>query len=287
MTESLSMTSTRSRRRRGPRVAGMSGDREEQLAYSQQMAAMLDEAKRRQKAQKMLAVVRHALGRPDLTGLRALDVGCSAGFIADELAKAGAQTTGVDIDEPGLAQARERFGDRVDFRFAKGEALPFDDSSMDVVVLNHIYEHVVDPEAVVADIHRVLAPDGVLYLGLGNKYGVVEPHYRLPFLSWLPQRAADRYMRLAHRGDHYYEEFRSRAGLRQLFAAYDVWDYTLPVLADARAFASDDVVPGWVARIPEPALARTLPVVPTYIWVAWKDRGRPAGPELRVPPRHV
>ena len=53
-------------------------------AYSDQMAAMLDEAKRRQKAAKILAVVRHALGRPDLTGLRALDVGCSAGFIADE-----------------------------------------------------------------------------------------------------------------------------------------------------------------------------------------------------------
>ena len=179
--------------------------REEQLAYSELMGAMLDERKRRQKAQKILAVVRHALGRTDLTGLRALDVGCSAGFIADELALAGAHTTGVDIDEPGLAAARERFGDRVEFSLARGEALPFEDGSMDVVVFNHIYEHVVDPESVVADIHRVLSPTGVLYLGVGHRLQVIEPHYKLPFLSWLPQAAADRYMRLTGRGEHYYD----------------------------------------------------------------------------------
>jgi 2-polyprenyl-3-methyl-5-hydroxy-6-metoxy-1,4-benzoquinol methylase len=254
------------------------------------MAAMLDEAARRRKAAKLIAVIRHALGRDanrGLTGLRALDVGCSAGFIADELAAAGARTVGVDIDEPGLARARQRFGHRVDFRLARGEDLPLDDASVDVVVLNHIYEHVVDPEAVVADIHRVLAPTGVLYLGLGNKYGVIEPHHNLPFLSWLPAGAADRYLRLADKGDHYYERFRSRAGLRRLFADYDVWDYTLPVLADSRAFAGDDLIPAWVGRIPEPVLAATLPLVPTYIWTAFREPATPRGPRLRVQPRHL
>ena len=98
--------------------------REEQLAYSETMAKMLDEQARRQKAAKLIAVVRHALGVQRLDGLCALDVGCSAGFIADELALAGATTTGVDIDEPGLAKARARFGERVDFRVARGDALP-------------------------------------------------------------------------------------------------------------------------------------------------------------------
>lgn len=265
----------------------MSGDREEQLGYSELMGAMLDEQKRRQKAAKILAVVRHALGREDLAGLTALDVGCSAGFIADELALAGASTIGVDIDEPGLERARERFGERVDFRLARGEDLPLEDASVDIAVLNHIYEHVVDPEAVIADIRRVLRPGGMLYLGLGNRLGVVEPHYRLPFLSWLPQRGADRYLRLTGKGEHYYESFRTRPGLRRLFAAYDVWDYTLPVLADPVAFAGDDIVPGWVARIPEPVLAATLPLVPTYVWVGFAGPASPQGPPLRVPPRHL
>lgn len=59
----------------GPGDPARGAGREEQLAYSELMGAMLDERKRRQKAQKILAVVRHALGRDDLAGLRALDVG--------------------------------------------------------------------------------------------------------------------------------------------------------------------------------------------------------------------
>lgn len=267
--------------------AGGDAGREEQLAYSESMAKMLDEESRRQKAAKIVAVVRHALGVESLDGLTAVDVGCSAGFIADELALAGATTSGVDIDEPGLAKARARFGDRVDFRLARGEDLPFDDDSVDVAVLNHIYEHVVDPEAVVADIHRVLRPGGLLYLGIGHRFQVIEPHHRLPFLSWLPQRAADRYMRLTGKGEHYYEHYYTPAGLRALFAAYDVWDYTLPVLADPAAFSAGDNVPAWSARVPEAVLAALRPAVPTYVWAAFKGASRPSGPPLRVAPRHV
>ena len=262
-------------------------ERGEQLAYSELMGTMLDEERRRKKAAKLIAVLRHGLGRERLDGLRALDVGCSAGFIADELALAGADTHGVDIDEPGLAKAQTRFGDRVSFHVARGESLPFDDGSVDVVVLNHIYEHVVDPQAVVDDIHRVLAPGGVLYAGVGHRWQVIEPHHRLPLLSWLPQPAADRYLRLTGKGEHYYERYATPAGLRRLFAAYDIWDYTLPVLADAAAFEGDDIVPGWVGRLPERVLEATLPLVPTYVWLAFKGPATPAGPPLRVMPRHL
>lgn len=265
-------------------------ERSEQLAYSELMDAMLDETKRRQKAAKIIAVVSHARGTSGptpLAGLTALDVGCSAGFIADSLAGAGARTIGVDIDEPGLARARERFGDRVDFRFGRGEALPLPNDSVDVAVLNHIYEHVVNPEGVVADILRVLKPGGLLYAGLGHRWQVIEPHYKLPFLSWLPRPAADRYMRLTRRGQSYYERYYTPPGLRRLFAAYDVWDYTLPVLADAGAFAGDDIVPPGVGRLPAPVLTALLPAVPTYVWVGFKGAGMPLGPPLRVPPRHL
>ena len=265
----------------------MAGEREEQSAYSEIQAAVLDEQSRRRKAAKILAVIRHTVGRDDLSGLKALDVGCSAGYIADELATAGATTIGIDIDEPGLAKARERFGDHVEFRLASGQDMPIETESMDVIVLNHVYEHVVDPEALVAEIRRVLSPGGVLYLGLGNRLGVMEPHYRLPFLSWLPQRAADLYMRATHKGPVYYETFRTRSGLRRLFADFDLWDYTLPVLADAKSFAGEDVVPGWVGRVPERILAAGLPLVPTYIWIAHKQPARPLGRALRVPPRHL
>lgn len=265
--------------------AGM--DRQPQLAYSETMSTMLDEAQRRQKAHKIIAVLRHFLGRADLAELRILDLGCSAGFIADELAAAGAEVIGLDIDVPGLQRAQLRFGGRVRFVCTDGSRLPCADESVDVVNFNHIYEHVVDPRAVVAEIYRVLRPGGVAYLGLGNRLGVVEPHYRLPFLSWLPPAAADRYVRASGRADHYHERFYVRAGLRKLFSAFAVWDYSLPVLVQPDTFSAGDVVPGWSSRLPVAALRAATPLLPAYVWVAARGERGPAGAPLRQAPRRV
>src|SRR2546429_3476246 len=96
----------------GPPQAGV---KPMQLAYSELQAEMLDEQGRRRKAAKILAVLRHFLGRENFNGLKVLDIGCSAGFISDELRLAGADVIGLDIDEPGLEKAKQRFGDPVEF----------------------------------------------------------------------------------------------------------------------------------------------------------------------------
>jgi 2-polyprenyl-3-methyl-5-hydroxy-6-metoxy-1,4-benzoquinol methylase len=267
-----------------PGAAGAARERGQQLAYSELQSEMLDEAGRRRKAAKILQVLRHFLGRQDLNGLRAVDIGCSTGFIADELAKAGAKVTGFDIDEPGLTKATARFGAEVEFVKAGGEAMPLESSSVDIVVFNHIYEHVVDADAVMADIRRVLRPDGIVYLGLGNRLGIVEPHYKLPFLSWLPKPAADRYIHATKRADSYYESFRTRPGLRKMCVGLNVWDYTYTVLNQPGDFAADDLVPGPLKSAP-PALWRVLsPIIPTFIWVGTPGLARPAGPHTIVEP---
>ena len=165
--------------------------------------------------------------------------------------------------------------------------MPFEDSSIDVLVFNHIYEHVVDPDAVVAELHRVLSPTGAAYLGLGNVYGVMEPHYRLPFLSYLPYGLADRYVRLTGRADHYHERFRSRRGLLRMLGGFTVWDYTYSMLAEPERFAGDRDVPGPVAALPMPVLRALQPIIPTFLWVATKHGQPPAGPALKEPPRRA
>ena len=258
-----------------------------QLAYSEFQAVMLDEQGRRRKAAKILAVLRHFLGRADFSGLKVLDIGCSAGFISDELRLAGADVIGLDIDEPGLEKAKQRFGGQVEFILAPGDAIPLPPGSVDIVVFNHIYEHVPDPGAVMAEIRRVLKDEGVVYLGLGNRLGVMEPHYKLPFLSWLPKRYADRYVRLTGRADSYYETFRARPGLRRMCNSLHVWDYTYTVLAQPEAFAADDLVPRRLRGTPLAFWRAISPVLPTFIWVGTPGRHQPAGPRLAVNPARV
>lgn len=54
-----------------------------------------------------------------------------------------------------------------------------------------------------SELARVLRPSGIGYLAVPSRWMLVEPHYRLPFLSWMPQRAADAYVRLTGRGEYY------------------------------------------------------------------------------------
>lgn len=81
--------------------------------------------------------------------------------------------------------------------------LPVRDGSFDFVMLNHVYEHVSDPARLFEETHRVLVPGGRAYVSAGNRYAVMEPHYRLPFLSWLSESAASRYLRMSGRGERY------------------------------------------------------------------------------------
>lgn len=269
--------------------------REKQLAYSELQERMLDERSRRQKVRKILRIVGHFLGREDLTDLVVVDLGCSVGWLVESAAQNGAKAIGVDIDAPGLARARRERDPRCLFLAADGEALPLAAGSVDVVVFNHIYEHVVDPDAVMAEIRRVLSPQGVVYLGMANRLGVIEPHYRLPFLSWLPRGLADRYVHASGRADHYHERFRVLAGLRRMVGGLYAYDYTFSILAHPDVFAAEDVVSGPILRLATRLatrlghrsrdLARWL--IPTYIWVASKSPAPPRGRELAVGPEPV
>jgi SAM-dependent methyltransferase len=264
------------------------GVREKQLAYSSIQERMLIAEERRVKARKVLTVLRYHLGRENLKGLRIVDLGCSLGWFVETATQDGADAVGLDIDLPGLAIARKERDPLCNFLAADGEGLPFRDESVDVVVFNHIYEHVVDADDVMAEIRRVLKPDGIVYLGLGNRLGLIEPHYRLPFLSWLPHGLADRYVRAFGKADSYYERFRTLPGLERMTVGLHVYDYSFAVVADPTVFSAQDIAGGASSAIsrrlgwPGRRIARWL--LPTYIWVAGKTAHVPRGTGAALPP---
>ena len=99
-------------------------------------------------------------------GLRALDVGCGGGFLAEEFAALGCQVTAVDPSQVSIDAARSHAAARgldIDYRVGAGERLPFRDSAFDLVYCCDVLEHVSDPDRVVSETARVLKPDG-LYL---------------------------------------------------------------------------------------------------------------------------
>lgn len=112
--------------------------------------------------------------------------------------------------------------------------LPLADESLDFLLLNHLYEHVEDQGALFREAYRVLEAGGGVYVSAGNVLAVMEPHYRLPFLSWLPGPLADAYLRIARRGRAYEGiRFRTYGRLRGAMrgAGFRVEDLTERALA--------------------------------------------------------
>ncbi len=99
-----------------------------------------------------------------------LDLGCGAGFLSNYLAARGHRVRGLDADAESLAVARayDRSGNA---RYQRGDAcaLPYPDASFDVVCAMDLLEHVEDPERLVAEAGRVLAPGGVFFFHTFNR----------------------------------------------------------------------------------------------------------------------
>lgn len=133
--------------------------------------------------------VEHLLG--GVEGANLLDLGSGSGLLAEYFTTRGARVHCADRDAPPA-------GLGLPFTRIEGDTLPFADGQFDIVVFNHVIEHVGDrpqQRAILREIERILAPGGRLYIAVPSKWALLEPHFRLPLLGALPRGLADRLVR--------------------------------------------------------------------------------------------
>ena len=116
-------------------------------------------------------------------GIRALDVGCGTGFPALELAQRlgpNANVSAVDIWSAALVRARRKADiwavDNVTFIEADARALPFPDSSFELIVSNLGINNFADPVRAMAECRRVARPDARIALAT-NLQGTMAEFY--------------------------------------------------------------------------------------------------------------
>ncbi|MFC1578419.1 class I SAM-dependent methyltransferase [Thermodesulfobacteriota bacterium] len=158
--------------------------------------AVLDEQSRTVKARKIHTILASATS---LENVKMLEVGSGSGVIAEYFSKI-CSVTAVDKKDQRVTTEGYKFEE------ISGTTLPFLDGEFDVVVSNHVIEHVgesKDQQHHLDEIYRVLSNDGILYVAVPNKWRFVEPHYSLPFLSWLPAKISSFYLSLFKKCDFY------------------------------------------------------------------------------------
>ncbi|MFN8109330.1 MAG: methyltransferase domain-containing protein [Thermoleophilia bacterium] len=121
-------------------------------------------------------------------GMSVLDVGCGPGTITRDLAArvAPGLVTGLDADQGVVERARAEFGGgTLEFRTGDVYALDAADATFDVVHAHQVLQHLSDPVAALAEMHRVLRPGGTLAVRDGD-YAAFAWAPRLPGLdAWM------------------------------------------------------------------------------------------------------
>jgi SAM-dependent methyltransferase len=114
---------------------------------------------------------RYAYASTLVNGKRVLDLACGEGYGAKLLATAATFVVGVDIDENVIRHASEKYA-CANLEFLKGlmAAVPIaEDHSFDAIVCFEAIEHVEDHDAVLAEVTRLLKPDGIFVVSTPNK----------------------------------------------------------------------------------------------------------------------
>ncbi|MEJ2318703.1 MAG: methyltransferase domain-containing protein [Gemmatimonadales bacterium] len=161
--------------------------------YEERLRGTAYLAGRRRKARVIAELCREELAAAE----RIADLGSGTGIIKNVLENTFSKPIiGIELTEHMVVERRG---------MVRGDILrlPIADQALDFVMMNHVYEHVGDHGRLFAEALRVLRPGGQAFVSAGNRFALIEPHYRLPLLSWLPSAAANAYLRSSGRGRRY------------------------------------------------------------------------------------
>lgn len=241
--------------------------------------AVLDLPSRDRKAIKIARLLDLA-ARPQ--PVRVLEIGTGAGGIAHWFAtnpELRCEVAAVDVCD------NRQVRDGYTFRQVQGVELPFADARFDVVITNHVIEHVGNADAQhrhLTEIRRVMAPGGVGYLAVPNRWMLTEPHYHLKFLSWWPRAWRTPYLRLMRKGTFYDCEPLQMRQLERMLVAAGFRHRNLCVAAWRATFEierPDSFSARCLRATPDFVLAAMRRIIPTLIY-----RIERAGPRSERPP---
>lgn len=94
-------------------------------------------------------------------GKRVLEIGCSTGGLAVEIAPKSKIYVGIDLSGDAIKKAKENSIENANFFEADAHKLKFGNGEFDVVIVNGLLHHL-DLKEGLSEIHRVLSPNGCL-----------------------------------------------------------------------------------------------------------------------------
>lgn len=115
--------------------------------------------------------------------LKVLEIGCGTGQLANLLANSGYMTTGSDLSNLFITQAKQMYSSpNLEYFVDNSNKSIFLDNSYDVVFSYCVLEHSTDPLSMLSEMNRIVKNNGFIIIALPN---LLDPKYHLKkVFSW-------------------------------------------------------------------------------------------------------
>ncbi|MEW5011050.1 MAG: glycosyltransferase [Cycloclasticus sp.] len=214
---------------------------------------------RRSKAEKILTILGEELGTA-IENKHILDIGTGSGDIAAHL---GEKNNVISVDISDFRQQTKNYSFSL-----SNESLPFTSNCFDIVISNHVIEHVQDQQIHIDEIKRVLKSQGILYLATPNRIWPFEVHYRVYLLHYLPHKI---FINILKHLKLYKEDVNllGLSRIKNLLAQKKLNSYSGRIIKKPSSYLMR--VPPWLEktlnRIPMSVLNKTTFIHPTFILI--------------------
>ncbi|MGL4230618.1 MAG: class I SAM-dependent methyltransferase [Casimicrobium sp.] len=118
---------------------------------------------------------RYLLAREYAKGKRVLDIPSGEGYGSHLLASVAESVVGIDIAPDAVAHASEKYRrDNLSYLAASGTKIPLPDASFDFIVSFEMIEHIHEQKEFLAEVNRLLKPNGVFLISSPNRVEYTE-----------------------------------------------------------------------------------------------------------------
>ncbi|HOE70103.1 MAG TPA: class I SAM-dependent methyltransferase [Brevefilum sp.] len=229
-------------------------------------------ASRTQQAKKIITVIMDYLDGLQMDAFSCIEVGCGSGEISAYFGDFVAKMWGIELEFSNFPFAQASQKKNFAFSQADGAKLPFSDQVFDLVLFPQVYEHTTKQKEVFNEIYRVLKPGGICFFSGPNRFQIIEPHYFLPFLSWLPHKLSDLYLRLTQKGDIFDIYPRNYWYIKRLAKSFTRIDYTHKMIANPEKYGlQTKKLNKIIIKIPLELIKCLAPFYPNYNWLLIKQ----------------
>ncbi len=223
---------------------------------------------------QIMAVCRHFSNRRS-EDLHALELGATNRITTEFYAKNYHRLTVVNSQLPDT-NAGSGSGEPGNSRVAtaEGDLVSLNDNSFDVVICNHYLELVDKQDWLMGEIYRIMKYDGFCYLGVANRYSIVNRHYRLPLLSWMPKFAAELFLKIFRIEGIYNPDIPSLDKLKKITGNFWRHDYTRLIRENPAAFYAENRFNAdkLASRLTLAMFPYFYPHLSSWVWILTKRR---------------